>query len=171
MSVLRLRSALSPLNSVRRYATASAQPISVTSTRSNASAPILGNIEASWKTLPAEEQYEVYQQLEQLQKKDWKELTLDEKKAAYFVAFGPHGPRAPVSEPGHGLKVFGGVAVAVLAAFGVLTYAKTFSAPPPHTMTPEYQEQMNEYMREQKMNPIHGVSSEGYKGKGMVQSK
>lgn len=79
MSVLRLRSALAPL-SVRRFATA-APSVSVTSTRSNASAPILGNIEASWKTLPAEEQYEVYQQLEQLQKKNWKELTIDEKKA------------------------------------------------------------------------------------------
>ncbi|KAK8845301.1 hypothetical protein IAR55_006014 [Kwoniella newhampshirensis] len=171
MSILRLRSAISPLSSIRQYATAAAQPISVTSTRSNASAPILGNIEASWKTLPAEEQYEVYQQLEQLQKKDWKELTLDEKKAAYFVAFGPHGPRAPVSEPGHGLKVFGGVAAAVAAAFGFFTLAKSYSAPSPRTMTPEYQEQMNEYMKSQNMNPISGVSSEGYKGKGMVQSK
>lgn len=79
MSILKLRSALAPL-SVRRFATA-APSVSVTSTRSNASAPILGNIEASWKTLPAEEQYEVYQQLEQLQKKNWKELTIDEKKA------------------------------------------------------------------------------------------
>lgn len=53
----------------------------MTSTRTNASAPLLANIEASWKSLPAEEQYEVYQQLEELQKKDWKELTVDEKKA------------------------------------------------------------------------------------------
>jgi hypothetical protein len=41
----------------------------------------LANIEASWKSLPAEEQYEVYQQLEEIQKRDWKELTIDEKKA------------------------------------------------------------------------------------------
>jgi hypothetical protein len=41
----------------------------------------LANIEASWKNLPAEEQYEVYQQLEEIQKRDWKELTIDEKKA------------------------------------------------------------------------------------------
>jgi hypothetical protein len=41
----------------------------------------LANIEASWKSLPAEEQYEVYHQLEEIQKKDWKELTIDEKKA------------------------------------------------------------------------------------------
>jgi cytochrome c oxidase subunit 4 len=40
----------------------------------------LGNIEASWKDLSAEEQYEIHQQLRELQKKDWKELTVDEKK-------------------------------------------------------------------------------------------
>lgn len=85
MSILRLRSALAPL-SARRFATA-APSVSVTSTRSNASAPVLGNIEASWKTLPAEEQYEVYQQLEQLQKKNWKELTIDEKKAGELFIY------------------------------------------------------------------------------------
>ncbi|OWZ29553.1 cytochrome c oxidase subunit 4 [Cryptococcus neoformans] len=167
MSILKLRSALAPL-SVRRFATA-APSVSVTSTRSNASAPILGNIEASWKTLPAEEQYEVYQQLEQLQKKNWKELTIDEKKAAYFVAFGPHGPRTPANEPGHSLKVVVGVVALVGAAYGVFALARSQAAPPPRTMTTEYQEQMNEYMRSQNMNPISGVSSEGYKGKGMVQ--
>lgn len=55
--------------------------MTVTSTRSNASAPLLGNIEASWKDLSAEEQHEVHQRLRELQQKDWKELSLDEKKA------------------------------------------------------------------------------------------
>jgi hypothetical protein len=70
----------------RAYATAasstSAAPsLTTVSTRSNASAPILANIEASWKNMPADEQYDVYTQLEELQKRDWKELTVDEKKA------------------------------------------------------------------------------------------
>lgn len=78
------RSLPRPSLSARCYATASAAPISVTSTRSNASAPVLANIEASWKSLPAEEQHEVYQQLEELQKRDWKELSVDEKKAGEF---------------------------------------------------------------------------------------
>jgi cytochrome c oxidase subunit 4 len=64
-----------------------ASTVSVTSTRSNATAPLLANIEASWKDLPAEEQYEVYHQLEELQKKDWKELTVDEKKAGECLFF------------------------------------------------------------------------------------
>jgi hypothetical protein len=82
MSLIR---SLRPLSSSVAFARAQASvryaSVTVTSTRSNESAPILANIEASWKNLPSEEQYEVYQQLEELQKKDWKELTVDEKKA------------------------------------------------------------------------------------------
>ena len=36
-------------------------------------------------------------------------------------------------------------------------------------MTQEWQEQSNERAREEKLNPITGISSEGYKGEGMVQ--
>ncbi|KAI9636050.1 cytochrome c oxidase subunit V [Dioszegia hungarica] len=153
---------------IRSYASAASPSISVTSTRSNASAPALANIEASWKSLPAEEQFEVYQQLEELQKRDWKELSVDEKKAAYFVAFGPHGPRAPTMPEGNTQKVFLYTAAAVAAAFGLFTFARSRAKGPAPTVTREYQEQMTEYMRSQNQNPISGVSSEGYKGKGMV---
>jgi hypothetical protein len=44
---------------------------------------------------------------------------------AYFVAFGPHGPRAPLNAPGNGMRVFGGVAAAVAAAFGIFTFARS----------------------------------------------
>jgi cytochrome c oxidase subunit 4 len=33
-------------------------------------------------------------------------------------------------------------------------------------MSKEWREQTDEYMRSQKANPITGISSEGYKGKG-----
>lgn len=36
-------------------------------------------------------------------------------------------------------------------------------------MTKEYQEQMNKRALEEKLNPITGISSEGYKGRGFVQ--
>ncbi|KAJ2849453.1 cytochrome c oxidase [Coemansia brasiliensis] len=42
--------------------------------------------------------------------------------------------------------------------------------PKPRTMTKEWQEASNEYARERNINPISGVSSEGYKGKGFVQN-
>lgn len=59
----------------------SSQPIKVLHSTSNASGAVLGNIEATWTKLPKEEQYEVYRTLEEVQKRDWKQLTVDEKKA------------------------------------------------------------------------------------------
>ena len=91
-----LRSSLSPLTSSLRAsrsllrttpaaasfaATRTYAALTVTTTRSNASAPSLNNIEAVWVDLGKDERYEVYKQLIDLQKKDWKELSMDEKKA------------------------------------------------------------------------------------------
>ena len=39
---------------------------------------------------------------------------------------------------------------------------------PPKTLTKEYQEQMTARAKETKQNPISGIASEGYKGKGHV---
>ncbi|KDR69305.1 hypothetical protein GALMADRAFT_35102, partial [Galerina marginata CBS 339.88] len=60
------------------------------------------DIEAQWAKMSA-----VHEQLEVLQQKDWKELSLDDKKASFscLVAFGPHGPRSPVSQPGDNFKI------------------------------------------------------------------
>ncbi len=40
-------------------------------------------------------------------------------RAAYYVAFGPHGPRAPTNPPGTVPKVIGGVAAAIGAATAI----------------------------------------------------
>ncbi|KAJ7367775.1 COX4, subunit IV of cytochrome c oxidase [Mycena albidolilacea] len=131
----------------------------------------LSNIEAQWALLSPDEKSSVADQLEELQKRDWKLLSGDEKKAAYYVAFGPHGRRTPIHEKGDGFRIFLGTSAAVAAA-GVLFYAiRARSPPPPQTMSTEWQEAMNERAIEQKMNPITGIASEGYKGKGFVTSK
>ncbi|BEJ04726.1 hypothetical protein CcaverHIS641_0205430 [Cutaneotrichosporon cavernicola] len=127
---------------------ASTSSVHVVNQSSNSSAPLLGNIEASWSSLPAAEQAEVYQALEEIQKKDWKELTVDEKKAAYFV--------------------FAGTLAGVALAVGIFAAVRSQAPPPVNTWNKEYQEQSNAYLKEQKSNPISGISSEGYKGKGMV---
>jgi len=41
----------------------------------------LSNVEAQWEKLTADEQLTIHQQLEELQKRDWKTLSLDEKKS------------------------------------------------------------------------------------------
>jgi len=121
--------------------------------------------------MTADEQLTVHQQLEELQKRDWKTLSLDEKKAAYYVAFGPHGPRAPLHPPGSVPKILLAVLVGVGAGGALFLTSRTFATPPPKTMTKEWQEASNERARELNLDPITGVPSEGYSGKGFVQSK
>ena len=47
----------------------------------------LSNVEAQWATLNTEEQAIVHRQLADLQKRDWKALSRDEKKAGQSVIF------------------------------------------------------------------------------------
>jgi len=66
--------------------TATANQIHLNSSASTstptASTPVpLYNIEAQWQRLSNEEKLTVHEQLEGLQVKDWKALSLDEKKA------------------------------------------------------------------------------------------
>ncbi|KAI8982810.1 cytochrome c oxidase subunit IV family [Trametes punicea] len=124
-----------------------------------------------WERLSADEQAVIHQKLEEIQKRDWKTLSLDEKKAAYYVAFGPHGPRAPVDPPGSMPKIILGVSSLILAA-GVAFYAiRAVAPPPPRTLSKEWEEAENERAIELKINPISGVSSEGYTGRGFVTHK
>ncbi|KAJ3737333.1 cytochrome c oxidase subunit IV-domain-containing protein [Lentinula guzmanii] len=148
---------------------ASASSASSSSSSSKASIIPLSNVEAQWEKMSSEEKSTAHEQLEEIMKKDWKQLSLDEKKAAYYVAFGPHGPRAPVSKPGDGLKIFAGTA-ALIGVTGIIYYViRVFSPAPPRTINKEWQEASNQRALEQKMNPITGIASEGYAGKGFVQ--
>jgi len=150
-------------------AAAHTSPVATSPSPSNAVIP-LSNVEAQWEKLTAEEQLTVHQQLEEIQKKDWKTLSLDEKKAAYYVAFGPHGPRADLHPPGSVPKIIAAT-FAMVAAGGVLYGLARYFGGDAKTMTKEWQEASNERAVEMKINPISGISSEGYSGKGFVTKK
>ncbi|KAF3172743.1 Cytochrome c oxidase subunit 5A [Orbilia oligospora] len=135
------------------------------------SAPTLADIEKRWENMPPQEQAELWMALRDRMKGSWADLTLAEKKASYWIAFGPHGPRRG-DPPGENWYVFKGT-VGVLILTGVIFFGgHALSAKPaPKTMTKEWQEMSNEYLKEQKSEPITGFSSPDYKGPGMVQSK
>lgn len=65
---------------------------------------------------------------------------------AYWIAFGPHGPRS-LPPPGEKTKIFAytmiGIGVAAVIFFSIGAFAR----PPPHTMTKEWQEATNEYLK------------------------
>ncbi|KAG6844393.1 hypothetical protein H0H87_007205 [Tephrocybe sp. NHM501043] len=159
---------------VRRLAT-TANPSTVAPTApltASKVAPIpLSNVEAQWAKLSAEEKLSVQEQLEEIQKKDWTTLSLDEKKAAYYVAFGPHGPRTPISQPGDAIKIFFWTMTLVAVGGGLFATARAFAPPPPKTISKEWEEATNARALELKLNPITGISSEGYSGKGFVTQK
>ncbi|TLS22948.1 uncharacterized protein PpBr36_06314 [Pyricularia pennisetigena] len=133
------------------------------------SKPTLANIEKRWESMPLQEQAELWMSLRERMKENWNDLTLHEKKAAYWVSFGPHGPRA-LDPPDEGKKVAMGVAIGLAVSFMIFATMRSFAKPAPHTMTKEWQEQTNEYLKSQNTEPLTGLSSEGYSGKGQVQS-
>jgi len=71
--------------SIRCLATTTTAPSAVgTSVSASPSLIPLSNVEAQWEKMSKEDQLLVHQQLEELQKKDWKTLSIDEKKAGEF---------------------------------------------------------------------------------------
>ncbi|KAF2454467.1 cytochrome c oxidase subunit IV-domain-containing protein [Lineolata rhizophorae] len=146
---------------MRRVAVAPPARAAATQAISN---PTLANIEKRWEDMPPQEQAELWMALRDRMKNDWHDMTLQEKKAAYWIAFGPHGPRA-LPPPGENWEVFKGVIKYLALSFAIFGLTRYFSRDPPKTMTREWQEKTEEYAREQRMEPVTG-----YKGM-WIQSK
>ena len=62
-------------------ATAASSGVQSSSSTASSSVIPLSNVEAQWEKMTSEEQLTVHQQLEAIQKRDWKTLSIDEKKA------------------------------------------------------------------------------------------
>lgn len=65
---------------------------------------------------------------------------------AYYIAFGPHGPRA-LPPPDENKKVVIGIFVGICASLVVFGTMRMFAKPGPHTMNKEWQEAANEYLK------------------------
>lgn len=83
-------------------------------------------------------------------------LLADIFSIAWWIAFGPHGPRAE-TPPGEWGRVWFytavGIAVSAVLFYGIHSFAR----PPPRTMTKEWQEATNEYLKVS----LDGVIGEG----------
>ncbi|KAH6604109.1 cytochrome c oxidase polypeptide v precursor [Trichoderma cornu-damae] len=131
--------------------------------------PTLTNIEKRWEGMPLQEQADLWMALRDRMKGSWKDLTLQEKKAAYWIAFGPHGPRS-IDPPGTNARIAWGVVIGLAASLALIAGIRLAAKPAPYTMTKEYQEASNELLKQQGADPLTGISSPGYTGKGVVQS-
>ncbi|ESZ92005.1 cytochrome c oxidase subunit V [Sclerotinia borealis F-4128] len=131
--------------------------------------PTLADIEKRWEGMPPQEQADLWMSLRDRMKINWAELTLQEKKAAYYIAFGAHGPRAQ-TPPGEGWRVAAYTFAGVGVSLALFLFIRMFAKGSPSTMNKEWQEATNEYLKSQNSEPISGISSEGYVGPGQVQS-
>ena len=61
--------------------------------------------------------------------------------------------------------------IGMLASGAGYWFVRLFANAEPKTMTREWQEATNEYLKEAKVEPITGFASEGYTGPGAIQSK
>ncbi|KAJ2910531.1 cytochrome c oxidase [Coemansia aciculifera] len=152
----------------RRVAVRSAQ-LSGRRLQSTVAVPGATQVEQSFIALPKEDQKKVITDLSEIMKQDWTKISMEDKRALYFVTYGPHNSRRPHVKPGDNMKVFGGVVATVVLAWVMSSLARSY-APKSRTLTKEWQEESNRIAKEKKINPIHGISSEGYTGKGFVQS-
>ncbi|KAI9144778.1 cytochrome c oxidase polypeptide V [Paraphysoderma sedebokerense] len=144
----------------RRSATTVAAP-------SSSSSLSLADIPARWKQMSQIDREVVTDKLLDLQKGDWKKLSVEEKKSLYYIAFGPHGPRERL-EAGFQTKVaLASVGVLAVSA-GLFYWVRTASQSTPRTISKEWQEASNELAKQQKANPLTGIASDGYDGKGFV---
>lgn len=117
--------------------------------------PTLADIEKRWEAMPPQEQADLWMALRDRMKVDWKEMTWTEKKAAYWISFGPHGPRA-LPPPGEGKLVFLYTMYGIGISFVIFVIIRMFAGPAPSTMTKEYQEASEEFLRNQGSEVITG---------------
>jgi len=115
--------------------------------------------------MPPQEQADLWMALRDRMKADWHELTTQEKKAAYWIAFGPHGPRAE-DAPGEGFSLLKWTTIVVALSMGAFYIVHHFARPPPKTMSKEWQEATDKYLKEENIEPITGWSHVQSKSSG-----
>ncbi|KAI9336801.1 cytochrome c oxidase subunit IV family [Obelidium mucronatum] len=120
-----------------------------------ASPASLAAIETRWGKLPEAEQGAIADRLAAAEKGDWKALSLDEKRAAYFIAYGAHGARNP-KDPNLTKAVFAWSSVFIVLAGGMYAWWET-QKPVLRTMTPEWKAAEDARAIELQQNPFHGA--------------
>jgi len=65
---------------------------------------------------------------------------------AYWIAFGPHGPRK-LPDPGEKWIILRWTLGCITASAIIFGTGRYFAKPPPKTMTKEWQEMSNEYLK------------------------
>jgi cytochrome c oxidase subunit 4 len=133
--------------------------------------PTLVNLETRWEKMSEEERGDIVSQLAERQKGPWSELTVAEKRAAWYISYGAWGPRRPIYPPGEGKRIATGVIVVIAAALALFGAVRLGSQGLPHTMSKEWQEAANEILKEKNVNPFSGYNQVQSSSKGLPEDK
>ncbi|KAH3670351.1 hypothetical protein WICMUC_004847 [Wickerhamomyces mucosus] len=110
-------------------------------------------LEKRWESLPSNDQQEIVGQLSERQKLPWGELTQAEKRAAWYVSYGAWGPRRPIHPKGEAGKITTGVLIGLGVSLSIFLTIRAFAPEPPKTLTREWQEASDEYLKSKNANP------------------
>lgn len=117
----------------------------------------VSNLQNRWEGLPEVDQKDIISQLSERQKNPWSELTVAEKKAAWYISFGEWGPRRPIHTKEDKLYIFWGVTIGLglsAALFGAFRYFGN----KPKSMNRQWQEKTDEYLKSKNAEPFTGYS-------------
>jgi cytochrome c oxidase subunit 4 len=120
--------------------------------------PTLMNLENRWEKMSSEERNDIIEQLAERQKGSWKDLTVAEKRAAWYISYGAWGPRRPVHPEGSAKKIVFGIGAVVASALVLFGIFRAVTPPLPKTMSKEWQEKSNEILAENNANPFSGYN-------------
>lgn len=107
--------------------------------------------------MPESDKQQLIASLAEKQKLPWNQLSLEEKKAAWYISFGTWGPRKPMETPEETAKIYKGIFIgfAVSSALFMAYYANRNV---PKTMNKEWQEKSDEYLASKNANPFSTYS-------------
>lgn len=134
---------------LRLNSTAVAQPLSKA---------VIGGIEQRFPAMAKADQSSIVESLAQRQLGSWTELTKDEKRAIWFVHYGPYGPRKPLYTTEDKIWIARTVALSLVFCGVLYAYLRSLAAPAPKTMTREWQEASDEYLKSKNAEPFSGYS-------------
>lgn len=118
----------------------------------------VGKLETRWVSLPKQDQTQLINDLKTRMELNWKELLVEEKKAAYYISFGEWGPRKPLHAPGEAQFIVMTVAGCMVASMVIYLGITSFGAKGPSTLNREWQDASDEYLKSKNANPFTGYS-------------
>lgn len=127
------------------------------STAAHLTPAAITNLSGRWEKLPESDKQDIIVSLAARQQLPWTELSLEEKKAAWYISFGQWGPRKPLRSAEDVKNIWLGVAAGLAVSFALFLGVRS-QRNVPKTMNKEWQLKSDEYLASKNSNPFSTYS-------------